>query len=46
MSPKHARILVVDDEPEVLFALTLLLKSEGREVVTEKNPELLRSLLR
>ena len=46
MSPKHARILVVDDEPDVLFALKLLLKTEVREVVTEKNPELLLSLLR
>jgi two-component system response regulator HydG len=43
---KQARILVVDDEPDVLFALKLLLKSEVREVVTEKNPELLLSLLR
>jgi two-component system response regulator HydG len=43
---KHARILVVDDEPDVLFALKLLLKSEVREVVTERNPELLLSLLR
>ncbi|MDQ2792752.1 MAG: sigma-54 dependent transcriptional regulator [Bacteroidota bacterium] len=42
---KHARILVVDDEPDVLFALKLLLKTEVREVVTEKNPELLLSLL-
>ena len=40
MIPKHARILVVDDEPDVLFALKLLLKSEVREVVTERNPEL------
>jgi CheY-like chemotaxis protein len=46
MSPKHAHILVVDDEPEMLFALQLLFKSKGREVVTEKNLELLRSLLR
>jgi hypothetical protein len=38
--------LAVDDEPTVLFALKLLLKSEVREVVTEKNPELLLSLLR
>ena len=43
---KHARILVVDDEPDVLFALKLLLKTEVREVVTERNPELLLSLLR
>ena len=46
MLPKHARILVVDDEPDVLFALKLLLKTEVREVVTERNPELLLSLLR
>ncbi|AWM32200.1 sigma-54-dependent transcriptional regulator [Hymenobacter nivis] len=46
MIPKHARILVMDDEPDVLFALKLLLKPEVREVVTEKNPELLLSLLR
>jgi two-component system response regulator HydG len=37
---------VVEDEPTVLFALKLLLKSEVREVVKEKNPELLLSLLR
>ncbi|WP_316934381.1 response regulator [Hymenobacter sp. AT01-02] len=46
MNLKHARILVVDDEPDVLFALKLLLKTEVREVVTEKNPELLLSRLR
>ncbi|WP_311136572.1 response regulator [Hymenobacter cellulosilyticus] len=46
MISKHARILVVDDESDVLFALKLLLKNEVREVVTEKNPELLLSLLR
>ncbi|RZK13020.1 MAG: sigma-54-dependent Fis family transcriptional regulator, partial [Hymenobacter sp.] len=46
MNLKHARILVVDDEPDVLFALKLLLKTEVREVVTERNPELLLSLLR
>ena len=46
MNLKHSRILVVDDEPDVLFALKLLLKTEVREVVTERNPELLLSLLR
>ncbi|MCA8830437.1 sigma-54-dependent transcriptional regulator [Hymenobacter pini] len=46
MNLKHARILVVDDEPDVLFALKLLLKSEVQEVVTERNPERLLSLLR
>ncbi|RFP64397.1 sigma-54-dependent Fis family transcriptional regulator [Hymenobacter lapidiphilus] len=45
MNLKHACILVVDDEPDVLFALKLLLKTEVREVVTEKNPERLLSLL-
>ena len=34
MNLKHARILVVDDERDVLFALKLLLKTEVREVVT------------
>jgi len=38
--------LMVDDERNVLFALKLLLKSEVREGVMEKNLELLLSLLR
>ena len=42
---KSARVLVVDDETDVLFALKMLLKTEVKEVVTEKNPENLRSLL-
>ncbi|WP_375436981.1 sigma-54-dependent transcriptional regulator [uncultured Hymenobacter sp.] len=42
---KKARVLVVDDETDVLFAMRLLLKTEVQEVVTEKNPELLMSLL-
>lgn len=46
MNLTHARILVVDDEPDVLFALKLLLKTEVGEVVTQKNPERLLSLLR
>ena len=37
---------MVDDERNVLFALKLLLKSEVREGVMEKNLELLLSLLR
>ncbi|MCU0402967.1 MAG: sigma-54 dependent transcriptional regulator [Chitinophagaceae bacterium] len=36
---KHASILVVDDDPDVLTAVRLLLKTEVKEVVTEKNPE-------
>jgi two-component system, NtrC family, response regulator HydG len=42
---KNASILVIDDDTDVLTAVRLLLKTEAREVVTEKNPENLRSLL-
>ncbi|HEX8659133.1 MAG TPA: sigma-54 dependent transcriptional regulator [Hymenobacter sp.] len=42
---KKARVLVVDDDTDVLFAVRMLLKPEVQEVVTEKNPELLLSLL-
>ncbi|MFD2514629.1 sigma-54-dependent transcriptional regulator [Pontibacter locisalis] len=42
---KNARVLVVDDETDVLFALKMLLKTEVKEVVTEKNPENLLGLL-
>ena len=33
---------MVDDDPDVLTAVRLLLKTEAKEVVTEKNPENLR----
>ncbi|MCW3119423.1 MAG: two component, sigma54 specific, transcriptional regulator, Fis family [Chitinophagaceae bacterium] len=39
---KNASILIVDDDPDVLTAVRLLLKTEAKEVVTEKNPENLR----
>ncbi|ARS36467.1 sigma-54-dependent transcriptional regulator [Pontibacter actiniarum] len=42
---RNARVLVVDDETDVLFALKMLLKTEVKEVVTEKNPENLLGLL-
>ncbi|MFI5128757.1 MAG: sigma-54-dependent transcriptional regulator [Chitinophagales bacterium] len=42
MNLKNASILIVDDDPDVLTAVRLLLKTEAREVVTEKNPENLR----
>ncbi|MCB2408837.1 sigma-54-dependent transcriptional regulator [Hymenobacter lucidus] len=42
---KKARVLVVDDDTDVLFAMRMLLRTEVQEVVTEKNPELLLSLL-
>jgi len=42
---KNSSILVIDDDPDVLTAVRLLLKTEAKEVVTEKNPENLRWLL-
>src|SRR5688572_21372341 len=42
---KNASILVIDDDTDVLTAVRLLLKTESREVITEKNPENLRSHL-
>ncbi|MBU7577194.1 MAG: sigma-54-dependent Fis family transcriptional regulator [Flavihumibacter sp.] len=37
MTLKNASILVIDDDTDVLTAVRLLLKSEVKEVVTEKN---------
>src|SRR5450631_2605887 len=45
MNLKNASILAIDDDPDVLTAVRLLLKTEVTEVVTEKNPENMRSLL-
>jgi len=42
MNLKNASILIVDDDIDVLTAVRLLLKTEVKEVVTEKNPENLR----
>src|SRR6185436_7564338 len=42
---KNASILVIDDDPDVLTAVKLLLKPEAKEILTEKNPENLRWLL-
>src|SRR6185369_845318 len=42
---KNASILIIDDDPDVLTAVRLLLKTEVKDVLTEKNPENLRSLL-
>lgn len=42
---KNACVLVIDDDTDVLTAVRLLLKTEAKEVVTEKNPENLRWLL-
>lgn len=46
MNLKQANILVIDDDKDVLTAISLLLKKEVKEVVTEKNPENLLSLLK
>jgi two-component system response regulator HydG len=45
MALKHKSILAVDDDPDILLAVKMLLKPEVREVVTEKNPEQILSLL-
>ena len=39
---RNASILVIDDDTDVLTAVRLLLKTEVKEVVTEKNPENIR----
>ena len=45
MLMKDASILIVDDDPDVLTAVRLLLKTEVKQVVTEKSPENLKYLL-
>jgi two-component system, NtrC family, response regulator HydG len=45
MNVKNATILIIDDDTDVLTAVKMLLKTEVKEVVTEKNPENLRHLL-
>lgn len=42
---KNASVLVIDDDVDVLTAVKLLLKTEAKDVHTEKNPENLRNLL-
>lgn len=42
---KKATVLIVDDDPDVLTAVKLLLKTEAQEIITEKNPENLNWLL-
>jgi len=42
---KKANILVIDDDADVLTAVRLLLKTEVQQVVTEKNPEIIPSLI-
>lgn len=45
MSLKSASILVIDDDVDVLTAVRLLLRPEVKEIVTEKNPENIRTHL-
>jgi DNA-binding NtrC family response regulator len=45
MNLKKASILVIDDDTDVLTAMRLLLKTEAQEVIIEKNPENIPSLL-
>lgn len=45
MNLKNASILAIDDDPDVLTAVRLLLKTEAADIVTEKNPENMRSIL-
>jgi len=42
---KNARVLIVDDDQDVLMAMRLLLKSMVKEVVIEKNPNNILSLI-
>ena len=42
MNLRNASILIIDDDIDVLTAVRLLLKTEVKDVVTEKNPENLR----
>lgn len=42
---RKARILIVDDDTDVLTAVRLLLKKEVQEVITEKNPEQIPRLI-
>ncbi|MBV4359500.1 sigma-54-dependent transcriptional regulator [Pinibacter aurantiacus] len=42
---KNANVLVIDDDTDVLTAVRLLLKTEAKSIITEKNPENIRSLM-
>jgi DNA-binding NtrC family response regulator len=45
MQLKNATILIVDDDPDVITAVKLLLKTEVKEIYTDRNPANLPSLL-
>lgn len=46
MALKNATILIVDDDLDVLTAVRLFLKTEIKEIITEKNPEKVLSILK
>jgi two-component system, NtrC family, response regulator HydG len=45
MQLKNAKILAIDDDQDILVAVKMLLRPEVKEIVTEKNPEKIPSLL-
>lgn len=45
MNLKNASILIIDDDPDILTAVKMLLKPQVQMVVTEKNPENIRTIL-
>lgn len=45
MQLKNSKILVIDDDPDVLIAMRILLKSHVAEIVVEKNPGNIPSLV-
>lgn len=45
MNLKKYCVLAIDDDPDVLTAVRLLLKQQVKEIVTDKNPENIPSLL-
>ena len=42
---KKSSVLIIDDDTDVLTAVRLLLKTEVKEVVIEKNPDAIKTLL-
>ncbi|RNI26453.1 sigma-54-dependent transcriptional regulator [Rufibacter latericius] len=46
MQLKKATVLVIDDDPDVLTAVRLLLRPQVKEIVVEKNPENIPALLK
>lgn len=46
MTKNYGKILAVDDNTDILFALKLLLKQHFQEIVTEENPEKIPALVK